>query len=167
MSNESIALSPDEQRVLAFLLEQWGKRFRITTIGQAMAALGLAPRQEMRARLGRYLATNPGLSQSLGRWGPVPFILTEEEKLLARQVVDVFQRAGRYPRAQELAQAVRIAERQAEAGLHTLADLGLIRWQPDRPEAYSVAEDWRERAGELGFAFHTVTLESGERFNVP
>ena len=49
-------LTPTELRVVDFLLRDWEKRYRVTTIDQALRALGYPGSSDMRLRIGSYLA---------------------------------------------------------------------------------------------------------------
>ncbi len=164
MAGNQALLTDEEKRVVAFLLEQWERPFRITTIQQALDALGLSHHPETRLRVGSYLAAHPGIHPKVERWGAVPFILTEDEKLLARAIWHDWRRSGTRRPVEELARLLGRPVHRVEAGLRVLGEVGLLRLHPG---TYSVAGDLEERAGGLGFNFHTVVLESGERFNVP
>jgi hypothetical protein len=66
------------------------------------------------------------------------------------------------------AAAIQCTPAAVARGLGALQRVGLIdaRLVGDTI-VYTLASNWRTVAGPLGFAFHTVTLQSGERFNVP
>src|SRR5688500_5626144 len=73
--------------IVSHLRERWDHLFRLTTVEQAMAALGLPPDDNLRLAVGDRLRAQPDIHQALVRWGPLTFILTEQEKLLARRLV--------------------------------------------------------------------------------
>ncbi len=161
-------LSGDEAAVLDYLRAQWDKLFRLATVAQAVAALGLPWDDAARLRLGDYLLAHPALHPLLERWGVLTFVLTEDEKLLARallqRAVDGRGRVERDTLAATLKRTVAAVERGANALQHT----GLLTWREERGAiVYAFASNWPERVGPLAFAFHTVTLEGGEQFNVP
>ena len=162
--NGSEALSSDEERVLGFLRAQWDEPLRITSVQQAMDALGMPRSVQMRLRIGAYLADHLSLSARLARFGTQTFVLTEDEKLLARYISSGVRRSGVLPPAVELGRACSLPPDLVDSGLQVLADLGFLRRSGER---YRVARGAGESAGDLAFTFHTVTLESGERFNVP
>lgn len=164
MSQEALPLSAREQEVVAFLREQWGHSYRITTIEQGMAALGMPLDHRVRLKIGRYLAQDLSLSDKLKRWSPVPFILTEGEKLVARCIWNAWRQSGRVVPIGDLGRALALPQRIIESGLSVLEELGFLHFHGD---AYHPVEDFEERAGGLGFNFHTVTVKHGERFNVP
>lgn len=164
MAGNEAVLTEEEGRVVAFLLEQWRQPFRITTIQQALDTLGLSSQADARLRVGRYLAANPGVHEKVERWGAVPFILTEDEKLLARAVGHDWRHSAQPRPVEELARLVGQPVPRIEAGLCVLGELALLSLHDG---TYAVPDDMEERAGGLGCNFHTVVLQSGERFNVP
>jgi hypothetical protein len=161
-------LCAEERRVLAYLQSQWDRLFRLTTIAQGMAALGLPADDERRLRLGDHLLAHPAAHPVVARWGARTLILTEDEKLLGRYLAQrAAAGAGRVPAAGAAAAIGRTVP-EVTRGLTVLQHVGLIDWRlANDTIAYTLAPDWQERAGPLAFTFHTVTLQSGERFNVP
>lgn len=159
-----VDLPREQERVVAFLLEEWERPFRITTVQQAMDALGMPADPKTRVSIGAYLARHSSLNSRLARWGPTPFILTEDEKLLARYLLGTRPRPEVVPSAAELSQVCEQPQGQIETDLRVLSHLGVLHRQR---RGYRVAENFEERAGGLGFTFHKVSLENGERFNVP
>lgn len=156
--------SPDIDPVVAFLREEWSKPFRITTVAQVMASLGIPDNVELRLRIGAYLADHLDLSERLSRWGADAFVLTEDEKLLARCIWQTWERSGAVPGLSELEQSCDLSPGAMPLGLEVLASLGFVAHEG---QSYAMLADFEERAGGLGFNFHSVTLENGERFNVP
>lgn len=63
-----VAAHPEAERVIAALIMSWGQVFRLTTIDQACAALGVAARWPTRRAVADRLAAAPGLSPVLRRW---------------------------------------------------------------------------------------------------
>ncbi len=154
--------------VVSHLQERWNALFRLTTIKQAMDALGLPKDDALRLAIGDILRTQPNVHPAVERWGPLAFILTEDKKRLARFLVQrAVDRRGKLAPA-VVAQAIGWSEPDVAHGLNVLRQVGLLDWRGAGDAiAYSVAVDWQQRAGPLGFTFHTVQLEDGERFNVP
>lgn len=76
----------EDERLLAHLGGRWGELFRLTTLEQGMLALGQEPERARRLRLGDELLARPGLHPTVERWGARTFILTEDEKLLGREL---------------------------------------------------------------------------------
>lgn len=163
-----MALSAEDVRLLAHLQERWGELFRLTTLEQGMRALGQAPAHARRLRLGDALLADPNIHPSVERWGARTFILTEDEKLLGRHLARLAEEGRRQVGLSEAAAALDASAADVRRGLRTLALVRLLAYEvQDGVIAFWFVDEWRALAGPLGFAFHTVQREGGERFNVP
>ena len=154
--------------VVSHLRERWEELFRLTTVEQAMIALGLPNNDHLRLAIGDELRAHPDLHPALIRWGQLGFILTEDEKLLGRTLThSMMNRQGQISVA-KVATALDGAETDVEQGLHVLRHVGLLDWHRAHDAiSYTLAPRWQDLVGPLGFTYHTVQLEYGERFNVP
>ena len=162
------ALDGLDWAVLGYLRTQWDALFRLTTIAQAMAALGQQPDDARRLRLGDYLLAHPAVHPAVARWGACTFVLTEDEKLLGSYCVQVGAEGQVGISASNAALLLARPYAEVARGFGVLWDLGLLRGGPaDNAGGYRLIPDWRARLGPLAFTFHTVLLQSGERFNVP
>lgn len=177
------------------LLQEWSTGLRLTTIPQAMECLGMAGSLEWRWRVAKQLEgpwrkalLSPGkqrqIAESLGRrfeeaqvarwrgqvetWGLASILLTENEKLAARHVLWCHRWALGLPSPRETAEAVGIPLGEAQNAIRMLGRLGFLTVADGRrPASFQLAEDHSRFTEGLGFSFHTVTLNSGERFGVP
>jgi predicted transcriptional regulator len=157
--------------IVAELRAQWAQRFRLTTIPQAMERLGIADDWELRWAVATALQEHLEGRDAHQRWGMVPIVLREEEKLLARYLLRTVE-PGRRRRLSlaEAASAIGTSPEAVRRGLRLLARLGLCHWEEDARATGGRVTWYRralQRAGGLGFNFHTVTLATGERFGVP
>lgn len=177
------------------LLQEWSTGLRITTIPQAMERLGIALNVEGRWRLAQQmegpwreallsLEKQEEIADALGRefkeaqqemwrsqvetWGLASFLLTEREKLAARHILLCHGRGQEHPTPHETAKALRTPLREAQNSFRMLGRLGFISIADGRrPAGYELSAGWDRFTEGLGFSFHTVTLETGERFGVP
>jgi len=183
-----------EQQVIDHLLAEWQKPMRLTTVAQGMAALGLARDRERRWRIGQRLRrpwrtsvphtqrfeqfrTALGLAvdqarieqllQQTREWGLASILLDEDEKLVARSIVVTQEQKRRFPSLEETAQATGQSLEEVAAQFEMLARLGVLASTDSAPPGYRLARGYRRFLKGLGFSFHTVTLASEERFNVP
>jgi len=184
-----------EEAVEQLLLQEWSTDLRLTTIPQAMERLGMADRLSVRWRvakrleaLWRNVLTSPGkreqISAALGRpldeareerwrqqvstWQLASILLTEGEKLVARHILMRHNAGWPLPRPIDIARTLNLSVRAVRKGLLMLARLGFLSIQDRRrPANYSLAEGYQQVSEGLGFSFHTVTLNTGERFGVP
>lgn len=105
------------------------------------------------------------LRQEIKQWSPASFILTNDEKLVARYILRVQQDTGHLPPSSEIREAIHMDETKTQTALRMLQRLGFVTLNGD--ERYSLASDYTALLQGLGFSFHTVTLQDHEQFNVP
>lgn len=164
-------LTSQEKQVVKYLQEDWEKRYRVTNIKQGIEGLGLAYTDEMRLRIGAHLklayAGKAVFSKRLEEWGPETFILTNEEKLVARCFLLNFKRFRTVPTEIEIAQAVDLDGERIDIALDVLYQLGFIDKHGSRGHIrYELPGDYDRFLRGLGLTFHTVILGNGEKFNV-
>lgn len=185
----------DEQRAIQHLLESWGDSLRLTSIPQAMTSVGIQDRPGLRWRIAQRLEdlwrdalTSPekraGIAAALGRpfdetqierwreqvetWHLASILLTDDEKLLARHIQMHHQQGGPLPKPVDTARALDIPARKLHNALRLLARVGFVSLpDPRHPASYGLAQGYERLLEGLGFSFHTVTLDTGERFGVP
>lgn len=177
------------------LLSEWAVGLRLTTVPQAMQRLGIAddPRLRWRAAAGlesswRELFSSPdkrrqieqalglrfdaskldGLRTQVKDWQLASILLTDDEKLVARHVLFRERHGLPLPHPSATATTLSVSKREVHTAIRMLACLGFLVL-PDgrRPAHYSLAPDHARLFKGLGCNFHTVTLETGERFGVP
>jgi hypothetical protein len=106
----------------------------------------------------------PRLLQETRDWNMAIYILTENEKLIARHILLTHKQARPMPSAAEIAAALSLPPETVARGLAMLTRLEfLARLDGD----YTLAPDHERFSRGLGFNFHTITLASGKVFNVP
>ncbi len=188
-------MTASEDRIVNLLASEWQEGLRITTIPQAMARLGVSDDEEMRWRIAtrmervwrrrlgwrslwrglrwfRRVGSHPLRTWlgSFGRlpsmvteareWNPAVYTLSNGEKLMARYILGV----GEVPEPDEIRTALDPERKTVETGLRMLARLGFLTGAAG---GYRLTSGHERFLAGLGFTFHTVTLENGERFNVP
>lgn len=184
-----------EERIATMLASEWQEGLRITTIPQAMARLGVSDDEEMRWRIARRLervwqrrlgwrslwrglrwlrrigshplrtwlgsfGRLPSMVTEAREWNPAVYTLSNDEKLTARYILVV----GEVPAPDAIRTALDLERKTVETGLRMLTRLGLLTGPAG---GYRLASGHERLLAGLGFNFHTVTLESGEQFNVP
>jgi hypothetical protein len=148
------------ERVLDCLVASWRRVFRLTTVDQALAALGNAPEWELRRAVAERLGEAPGLSPVLRRWGVATFALSNDERLLGRELA----RAGGALTLVELAECLGLAEPAVRERLRMPIHLGIAAITDDR---VALVSGYADRLGPLGWQFHAVQLDDEPPFNVP
>jgi hypothetical protein len=147
-------------RVVVHLVEWWRRVFRLTTIDQGLAALGVTPEWAVRRAVADRLLAEPGLSPVLRRWGAATFALSNDERLLGRKLAQ----AGGSLTLVELAGRLGMAVPDARERLRMLVHLGIATLTDDQ---VALAPDHVARLGPLGWHFQAVQLDDEPPFNVP
>jgi hypothetical protein len=161
-------LSPREKKVIEYLQGVWGKDHSVMSVDQAMDAVGLPPSDEARFRIGQYIKQHPELHVIVRRWGWETLVLTPDEKLIARAIINTAREQQPAPTLAEIAKAVGVSQNDAKRGLAMLERYQILK----RDEAvvgagYAVAAprylNWNPR---LDFVFHRMTVSSGRNTSV-
>lgn len=157
------SLTRKETRVVDILYNDWRDLLRCTAIDQAMARAGMPFVHDKRLRIAEFLVGDAAAS-GLMRWAPSTYVLTNDEKLIARRAVRLWREGTPIPQPDEdeWRKSGRDAE-QIEDAFKALAWLGFMRKTGGR---YELAEGAESFLRGLGFYFHEVVLHArGERFN--
>ena len=164
-AGEQKQLSPQDQKVIAYLVSDWSND-TVTSVDIALATLKIEPSDETRFRLGSYIKAHPGLHEVIRRWGWVTLVLTPDEKLIARSLINAQRDSKPLPGVGEIAKAVGISEAQAKRGLLMLERYEILKIDNKAGAAgYSVPPQYVRWEPRLDFLFHKVTLDSGRQFN--
>jgi hypothetical protein len=113
-------------------------------------------------RMAALLLENAEAKETM-RWHPATYILTNDEKLIARVLLKHEKDSQPLPAAADIAQALSLPEEKVREGLAALAWVGFLR--KTEGQEVRLAPDYRRFLTGLGFYYHEVVLESGERFN--
>ncbi len=110
-------LNSEEQKVVNYLVADWGEEYSVTSVDIAMAALKMKPSDETRFRIGSHIKAHPELHEIIRRWGWVTLVLTPDEKLIARRLINAERDGKPQPTVAEIVKAVGVTEAQADRGL--------------------------------------------------
>ena len=160
------ALSGDGERVVAYLLDDWAKQFRSTSIPLAMANLGIEPDDALRLAIGQHFRDHTDLATNLRFWGANNYILTNDEKRIAKLLIQGHEKDGRTPDLNEAARALAISEERLRGRLAFMAQAGLLRQDLDQELGFSLIADYEPWGGPLRHNFHTVRIEGERPFDV-
>jgi hypothetical protein len=158
-------LSAEEQKVINYLVADWGEDYSVTSVDIAMAALKMKPSDETRFRIGSHIKAHPELHEIIRRWGWVTLVLTPDEKLIARALINAERDGKPQPTVAEIAKAVGITEAQADGGLSILERYEILHRAASKGAGYKVVARYIKWEPRLDFIFHTVSLDSGRQFN--
>src|SRR5882724_10451676 len=113
-------IKAQDQKVIDYLVKDWGQDFSVTSVDIAMTALKVEQSDETRFRIGNYIKTHPELHEIVRRWGWVTLVLTPDEKLIARALINAERDSKPTPGTSELAKAVGLSEAEVKRGLNML-----------------------------------------------
>ena len=165
-STDQGQLNPKEQKVIDYLVNDWGQDFSVTSVDIAMAALKLEQSDETRFRIGSYIKGHPELHEVIRRWGWATLVLTPDEKLIARALVNAEREGKANPGTSELAKAVGVSESQVKSGLSMLARYEILKKNTIADSvSYRVMPHYLKWEPRLDFVFHKVSLDNGRQFN--
>ncbi|MEE9167592.1 MAG: hypothetical protein V3U24_09080 [Candidatus Neomarinimicrobiota bacterium] len=159
-------LPEDGKRIVTYLKSDWKKRFRSTTIALAMENLGIQSDDELRIKVGQYFRDHPGLIKNLRFWGANNYILTDEEKLIAKFLINTYEFEEQIPGLNEAARALATSEERLKGRLDFMSKAGLLQVSGDEKLGYRLAEGFHRWGGPLRHNFHTVYLEGEKPFGV-
>ncbi len=154
-------LSLKEQEAVHVLLQDWQDILRCTTIDQALERVGVPFSHERRLAIAAFLLESTAVREAM-RWHPATYILTNDERLIARALLRHEQHSQLLPAVVDIAQALSLAEEKVRDGLAALAWVGFLH---KVKEEVRLAPDYRRFLTGLGLYYHEVVLASGERFN--
>ena len=160
-------LAAQEQKIIDYLVNDWGQDFSVTSVDIAMGALKVEQSDETRFHIGNYIKTHPELHEVIRRWGWVTLVLTPDEKLIARALINAERDAKPTPSTSELAKAVGLSEGEVRRGLVMLERYEILKKDSSADKAgYRVMPHYIKWEPRLDFVFHKITLDSGRQFNV-
>ena len=188
----------DENAIEQLLVSDWASGLRITTVPQAMHRLGMADDLEQRWEIANRMdalwhstletpekirEVNMAIGQiteeeqasllkswpdQVRSWDRASILLTDNEKLIARQILYRQKTSATLPSVEDIALAVGIGPEETNGGIRMLTLLGFLTL-PSRQTVtdYALAADHGRFLEGLGFSFHTVTLDDEVRFGIP
>ena len=164
-SKKQAALNSQEQKVIDYLVADWGKDYSVTSVDIAMAFLKVPPSDETRFRIGGHIKAHPELHEIIRRWGWVTLVLTPDEKLIARTLINAERDNKPQPTVAEIAKAVGISEAQADRGLLMLERYEILQRAANKGTGYKVVPRYIKWEPRLDFIFPKVSLDGGRQFN--
>jgi len=166
-ANDQAQLTAQEQKVIDYLVKDWGEDSSVTSVDIAMNTLKVAPSDETRFRIGNYIKSHPELHEVIRRWGWVTLVLTPDEKLIARALVNAERDGKPVPSVSELTTAVGVKEPDLKRGLAMLQRYEMSKkGSKAGGVGYAVIPRYMKWQPRLDFVFHKISLDSGRQFNV-
>lgn len=159
-------LSAEVQQVVDYLFKDWERQFRSTTISQAMANLDMKPDDALRLQVIDYLRANRDKARNLRTWGPNNYILTNDEKLIAKFLLNTKRDESRLPSRREISSKLDIPEREVGDRLAFMAQVGFLYAINDEALGYALGAGAGRWGGPMRHNFHTIHVEGEPVFDV-
>jgi len=165
-SKKQRRLTTHERKVIDYLLSDWNEEYSVTSVDIAMDAVKVPQSDETRFRIGSYIKAHPELHEVIRRWGWVTLVLTPDEKLTARTLINAQRDKKPTPSVAEIARMIGMSEAQVGRSLRMLGRYQIIKSDSAIAGAsYTVAPHYIKWEPRLDFLFHRVTLDRGKQFN--
>ncbi len=159
-------LTADGQQIVEYLLEDWGQRMHSTSIALAMENLGMKPNDDLRLEVGEHFRAHTDLANNLKWWGTNNYILSNDEKLIAKYLINTYADEKRTPELEELSKEVGIPESNLNGRLNFMAQAGLLQASSNEKLGYALTDKYNRWGGPLRYNFHTVAQENTKAFDV-
>ncbi len=159
-------LTPDGQKVVDYLLADWQQKFRSTTIPHAMTNLGMEITDDLRLRIIGHLRSNPNLASNLRYWGANNYLLTNQERRIAKYLLNSYRDDNRLPDLQEMGITIGADVQELSSRLAFMESAGLLAKAAAEPLGYGLAEGAEQWGGPLRHNFHTIAMEGQPIYDV-
>src|SRR5258707_7327069 len=126
-ANDQARLNAQEQKVIDYLVKDWDEDYSVTSVDIAMNAVKVAPSDETRFHIGNYIKTHPELHEIVRRWGWVTLVLTPDEKLIARALINAERDSKPTLSTSEVAKAVGLGEAEVKRVLNMLERYEILK----------------------------------------
>jgi len=158
-------LSKKGDKVVEYLLKDWKKQFRSTDIATAMMNLGMKQDDKLRLSIGEYLRENRRIAKNLRWWGPNNYILSKDEKRIAKYIIHIIEKNREYPSLRESAKALELSQEYIGSRLKFMEAVGLLK-KSESNLKYSLVDNYNTWGGPLRYNYHTVHVEGEKPFGV-
>ncbi len=159
-------LTADGQQIVEYLLEDWGQRMHSTSIALAMENLGMKPNDAVRLEVGEHFRAHTDLANNLKWWGANNYILSNDEKLIAKYLINTYADEKRIADLKELSTGVGMPENDLKGRLNFIAQAGLLQASSTEKLGYALTDKFTKWGGPLRYNFHTVKQEGAKAFDV-
>ena len=160
------SLSAQGQKIIDYLVEDWNGKFHSTTIPHAMENLGLPVDDGLRLEIIAHLRANPKLSRNLRFWGANNFLLTNNERRMAKLLLNAWRDSQDLPTLKSASKTLGLTEKEVAAMLAFMAESGFLAADGDSGLGYSLAEDAALWGGPLRHNYHTIHVAGEDKFDV-
>lgn len=158
--------SPRARQVVDYLLDDWSKHMHSTGIALALENLGLGQDDDLRLEVLEHFRSNTNLANNLKFWGANNYVLSNQERRIAKYLINAYDIDDRIPDLGELGRELRISEDELRERLAFMRRVGLLVDSTTESLAYALTEKYARWGGPLRHNFHTITVGDGKPFDV-
>ncbi|MCH8327451.1 MAG: hypothetical protein IID15_02880 [Candidatus Marinimicrobia bacterium] len=159
-------LSASSQAVVDYLVADWGTQFHSTTIPHAMENMGMPVNDDARIEIIRHLRKNIKLSRNLSYWGANNYLFTNNERRIAKLLLNA-ERDGRgLPSLKSAAKTIGIAKKELTAMLGFMAKAEFLEADQGSGLGFKLAQKAALWGGPLRHNFHTIHISGKDKFDV-
>lgn len=155
-------LSPGAKRLVDALLADWGERMHSTSIALAMDNLKLPPDDGLRREVGQYFRDNPNVANNIKFWGANNYILSNEEKRIAKYVINTYDSTDKLPTIDAMARDLEMSRSKLKDRLAFMEKVGLLKVSSETVLGYDLTDKYARWGGPLRYNYHTIRI-SGEK----
>ena len=166
LATSEIELSADGQKIVDYLLDDWGQQMHSTSISLAMENLGMKPRDAVRLEIGEHFRAHTDLANNLKWWGANNYLLSNDEKLIAKYLINTYHDEKRIPDLKELSTGAGVPESDLKGRLNLITQAGLLEASKTEKLGYALTDEFTKWGGPLHYNFHTVRQEGAKAFDV-
>ncbi len=159
-------LSPKAKQIVDYLLRDWSIQMHSTSIPLAMENLGFEPDDALRLELAEHFREHTEIANNLKFWGANNYILSHEDKRIAKQIINTFDLEEELPTMEALVQELTIPEERLQGRLRFLRDAGLLQEAARSPIGYELVRQYGRWGGPLRHNYHTVAIGDDKPFDV-
>ena len=159
-------LSGPARQVVDYLLEDWEKRMHSTSIPAAMENLDIAPDDDLRLEVGQHFREHKDLHFNLRSWGVNNYLLGDEEKRIAKLLINTYDKEDTLPALDSMSQTLDVSSAHLESRLTFLQRAGLLVMSEENSLGYALTEKYGRWGGPLRFNYHTIAIGDEDPFAV-
>ena len=159
-------LSERADRVVQYLLGDWQRHMHSTSIAQAMESLDIPANDDLRMEIGEHFRNKPDLHFNLRSWGANNYILSDEEKRIAKQLVNAFDSTETLPSLEALSRELELPTDRIRDRLDFLKRTSLLVDSAEASLGYDLTDRYRRWAGPLRMNYHTISVGDEHPYGV-
>jgi hypothetical protein len=164
-----VQLTLEEEGFVDMLLEEWSQDFRLTTVRQTALNEGVEYNHDFRYRIASYLARTPSLHRQLIAWKFPMFVLSNDEKRVAKYILMRGSAENGLPAMEEMQKALNLDKDTIKEAYFILYQLGFLNKEKKLkyfPGPFSLNPDHEEQIPSWSLHYFEMVREDGRRLNV-